>query len=218
MHFLAHYYTELPANNPLFVAGLTMPDLTPRFTRVYNTFIVKQTAPENEGLKQIYRGIVQHFGADKRFHTSPLFAEHVSLATKAFLKVGLSRERLRLSVIAHLAVEMLIDRQIVLEKSEVCTAYYSLLEKADESILSSYFDLFVLENEKQNFFRSFHFYKQRRFLFLFNKIENIVFGLNRVYGLVAKTEFTETEKQNFLKALHNIDGILRYSWQQILNP
>src|SRR6185295_8424082 len=113
-------------------------------------------------------------------------------------------------------VEMLIDRQIVLENKKICNQYYQLIDAADENVLNSYFEMLLLDDEKKNFLRSFRFYKQKRFLFLFNELENIVFGLNRVYGSVAKTEFTETEKQKFLTALHNIDNTLRYSWQEIL--
>ncbi len=217
MHFLAHYYTELPANNPLFVVALTIPDLTPRFTKIYNSLIVKHAPPEDENLKQIHTGIVQHFGADKRFHSSPLFLKHVSQAIQRFLQAGLTRERLRLSVIAHLATEMIIDRQIILENAGICEEYYALIEKADETFLNNYFQLFVPETEKKLFFRSFRFYKEKQFLFLFNELENIIFGLDKIYSSVAKTEFTETEKRKFLTALHNIDNDMRYSWQEILN-
>ncbi len=218
MHFLAHYYTELPADNPLFVAGLTIPDLTPRFTKIYNSLIVKHSPPTSPDLKQIQNSIVQHFKGDKRFHPSSLFLEQIKLTIEAFLKEGLNRERLRLSVIAHLAVEMLIDRQIVMQKKGICEEYYRTINRADETVLTNYFDLFALEEQKRNFLRTFQFFKQKQFLFLFTELENIVFGLNRVYGMVAGTEFTENEKQRLLTALHNIDGDLRYSWQSILRP
>lgn len=216
MHFLAHYYTELPANNPLFVAALSIPDLTPKFTKTYNSFIVKHAPPTSPDLKQIHEGIVQHFGADKRFHHSPLFLKAVSNALQAFLDAGLSRENLRLSVIAHIAVEMLIDRQIMMANQGICEEFYGLLEQADEVVLNNYFDLFSLEAEKKKFLISFQFFKQKRFLFLFSELKNIVTGLDRVYGSVVKTAFTETEKSGFLAALHNIDIDLRYSWQEIL--
>ena len=217
MHFLAHYYTELPANNPLFVAALAIPDLTPRFTKIYNSILVKHAKPDDENLQQIHNGIVQHLEGDKWFHNSPLFKLQMTNAIERFLEAGLKRDKLRLSVIGHIAVEMMIDRQIMLNNETICTQYYSLLENADETILTSYFNLFVLENEKKDFFRSFKFYKQKRFLFLFNELENIVFGLDKVYGSVTKTAFTATEKEKFLAALHNIDNEMRYSWQEILN-
>ena len=216
MHFLSHYYTELPAKDPLFLTGLLLPDLTPGFTRIYNSLIVKHTAPTSHALKQIHLGIVQHIGADKRFHNSPLFVQQVKDAIQAFLQAGLSRERLRLSVIAHVAVEMMIDRQIILENEGICTEYYTLLSQASEMDLTNYFNCYKLEEEKKIFLRSFQFYKQKKFLLLFTEIENIVEGLSRVYSNVAKTGFTAEEKLKFLTALHNIDSHMRYSWQPIL--
>lgn len=217
MHFLAHYYTELPANNPLFVAGLSIPDLTPHFIRAYHRYIARQTKQLHPAHRQIHNGIMQHLEGDKKFHSSVLFKEHVSLTKASFLKAGLSTRHLRLSVLAHIAVEMLIDRHILLSHPDISADYYDLLEKADESIISSYFDLFLLENEKQIFLSRFRFYKQRKFLLLFGELENIITGLDKVYGSVTKTEFTPQEKLKFLTALNNIDGILRYSWQKILN-
>jgi hypothetical protein len=217
MHFLAHYYTELPNNHPLFITGLCIPDLWPRFTRVYNKNIVKHPPFTSPDLKQIQSGIVQHFGADKRFHNSPLFLKEVTAAIQSFVDAGLDRQRIRISVIAHLAVEMLIDRQIVLKDKGICTTYYALLNKADEDSIHKYFSLLLLEGEMKTFLLNFRFYKQRRFLLLFEELENIVTGLDKVYGLVTKTAFTATEKQQLLVGLHNIDLRLRYSWQEILN-
>lgn len=217
MHFLAHYYTELPNDNPLFITGLCIPDLWPRFTRVYNRNLVKHAPFTNPDLKQIHSGIVQHFGADKRFHNSPLFLKEVTNAIQSFADAGLDRQRIRTSVIAHLAVEMLIDRQIVLKDKGICSTYYALLNKADEDTIHKYFSLLLLEGEMRTFLLNFRFYKQRRFLLLFEELENIVTGLDKVYGLVTKTAFTATEKQQLLVGLHNIDLRLRYSWQEILN-
>ena len=217
MHFLAHYYTELPNNHPLFITGLCIPDLWPRFTRVYNKNIVKHVPFTNPDLKQIHSGIVQHFGADKRFHNSPLFLKEVTNAIQSFADAGLDRQRIRTSVIAHLAVEMLIDRQIMLNDKGICSTYYALLDKADEDTIHKYFSLLLLEGEMRTFLLNFRFYKQRRFLLLFEELRNIVTGLDKVYGLVTKTAFTATEKQQLLVGLHNIDLRLRYSWQEILN-
>lgn len=217
MHFLAHYYTELPNDNPLFITGLCIPDLWPRFTRVYNKNIVKHPVFTSPDLKQIQSGIVQHFGADKRFHNSPLFLKEVTNAIQSFVDAGLDRQRIRISVIAHLAVEMLIDRQIVLKDNSICSTYYTLLDRADEDSIHKYFSLLLLEGEMKTFLLNFRFYKQRRFLLLFEELENIVTGLEKVYGLVTKTTFTDAERRMLLVGLHNIDFRLRYSWQEILN-
>ncbi len=217
MYFLSHFYTELPNENLLFVAALSIPDFATGFTRVYNSHLKHASLPQNENLQQIHRGIVQHYAGDKWFHASPLFTKQVAAAVQFFLNENLNREKLRLSVIAHLAVEMMIDRQIILQQKEVGEKYYECINKVDEKLIHEYFALHSLEVAGQSFFSKFQFFKQKQFLFLFNEIENIVTGLSRIYASATKTEFTEEEKKKFVLALHNIDSGLRYSWQEILN-
>ncbi|MCW5909211.1 MAG: hypothetical protein KIS94_15200 [Chitinophagales bacterium] len=216
MHFLSHYYTELPNNNALFVVALGIPDLTSGFARVYNAKLKNAVVKESHENSFVHEGIMKHFEADKRFHQSPAFNAMVKQCTAAFVNEGLNRERLRLSVIAHLAVEMMLDRQIVIQHADVCNRYYQLLGNAAESSLTSYFENFGLENEKKVFLERFTFFKARKYLLLFNEIENIVFGLNRIYGNVTRTNFTDNDTPRFAGALHNIDNIMRYRWQEIL--
>lgn len=216
MHFLSHYFVELPNKNPLFVAGLIIPDLTPGFSKIYNSIIKNAVAPENENLLQIHEGILSHYRADKWFHHSDLFMQHTTMALQSFLKEGLNRDNLRLSVIAHLTIEMMIDRQIILENKWLCDDFYKAIVQTDESLLETYFLLLDTKNSKSSFFATFKFFKERKFLYRFEDIENIVFGLSKVYGSVTTREFTEEEKRRFVTALHNIDNTIRYSWQAIL--
>jgi hypothetical protein len=217
MHFLSHYYTELPADNPFFIAALTIPDLSPRFSKVYNSVIKRGDHPKEENLAQIHRGILAHYEGDRKFHNSKAFVQHTHLALQSLLGEGLDRNRLRLSVIAHLLVEMLIDRQIILEQEHIGKQFYSAIVQADESVLETYFRHFALNHDKRAFFANFQFFKQRQFLYLFKEPEKIVFGLNRIYSSVTGVEFTEDETNRFLAAVHNIDRRMRYSWQEILN-
>lgn len=217
MHFLSHYYYELPLKSPLFVVGLSIPDLTPGFSKTYNSVIKNSVLNKGYDVQQIQNGIESHYKGDKFFHNSAGFKELMSLTTQSFLGTGLSRERLRLSVISHVAVELMIDRQILLENEQLCTDYYNVLESASEETISDYFDMLSLPELKRNFLIKFQFFKQRRFLFLFNDIQNIVTGLNRIYQNITSVEFTEAEKSDFLTALNNIDTTIRYSWKEILN-
>ena len=216
MHFLSHYFVELPNKNSPFVVGLIIPDLTSGFSKIYNSRIKNGIVPEDKNLLQIHTGILNHYHADKWFHNSGLFVQHTTMALQSFLKEGLSRYNLRLSVIAHLTIEMMIDRQIILENKLLCDDFYKAIVQTDESLLETYFLLFGTKNSKSSFFATFNFFKERKFLYRFEELENIVFGLSKVYGSVTKREFTEEEKKKFVAALHNIDNTIRYSWQAIL--
>jgi hypothetical protein len=217
MHFLSHYYYELPVKSPLFVAGLSIPDLAPGFSKIYNSVVKNSVLPNNKDFEQIQLGILSHYEADKAFHNSPIFMNLLSLTTQSFLTQGLSRQRLRLSVIAHLAVELMIDRQILIENEQLGVDYYNHINAADESVLSAYFDEIGQVDSKSNFLIKFRGFKQRRILFFFNDLEKIVTGLGRIYQSVTKTEFTDDESHKFFNALNNIDNTIRYSWKEILN-
>jgi hypothetical protein len=217
MHYLSHYFNELPQNDPYFVAGLAIPDLAPHFSKSYNSIIKNYVVADNRELELIHRGILRHYGADKEFHQSKLFNEHMSKALQSFLEEGLSRERLRLSFIAHIAVEMMIDHRIIVEEEGICENYYRILNSADEQVLNKYFDLHGLAYEKQKFLIRFQFFKERRFLFLFKDIANVATALNRTYSMVTGVDFTPAEQSKFVAALNNIDNALRYSWKLILN-
>jgi hypothetical protein len=217
MHYLSHFYYELPAKSPLFTVGLGIPDLAPGFSKAYNSAIKNSVLTVTPPLDQIHEGILSHYAADKAFHNSPVFMNLVSLTTQSFLAAGLNRARLRLSVISHVAVEMMIDRQIMMENGQLVTDYYTLINNADEKLISDYFDLFSLEETKRKFFIRFQFFKQRRFLLLFTDPANIAEGLSRMYKNLVGFEFTEEEKNCFFNALNNIDSTIRYSWKEILN-
>lgn len=216
MNFLSHYFHELPESNALFVSGLAIPDLTGHFSRIYNSQIKNSAEPTDELLKQIHRGILAHYTADKKFHSSPAFEFQIRSMLQKFSEAGLTRKQLRLSVIAHIAVELMLDRQIIVQEKSIAEDYYRIICSGNEKMLANYFALHSIEHSGKIFLERFAFFKQRQFLFLFSELENIVFALNRIYGSVAKTEFSDSESAKFLSALNNIDVDLRYTWRKIL--
>ena len=217
MHYLSHYYTEIGNNNPLFSVGLIVPDLAPGFSKTYNQVLKKAPEPAHLQLKQLHKGILAHYEGDRRFHNSPLFMQQISRTIQSMVQAGLDRQKLRLSVIAHIAVEMLIDRQIVIQHPDVCNDFYHTIGNATNHDLIAFFDLHSLEVQKREFLSKFQFFKDMRYLYQFSELERVVYALDKVYGMVARTEFTKIEKSQFLQGLGNIDGEIRYNWQEILN-
>lgn len=217
MHYLSHYYTEIGNNNPLFAVGLIIPDLVPGFSKTYNQVLKNAPEPAELQLKQLHKGIMAHYEGDRRFHNSPLFMQQISRTIQSMVNAGLNRQKLRLSVIAHIAVEMLIDRQIIIQHPGVCNDFYQDISNATNHDLIAFFDLHSLEVQKRDFLTKFQFFKDMRYLYQFNDLERIVYALDKVYGMVARTEFTKDEKNQFLQGISNIDDEIRYNWQEILN-
>lgn len=197
--------------------ALGIPDLTSGFTKAYNQKIKHAGAPNNQMFNSIHFGIRSHFEADKKFHSSPLFMQQVRRMTNLFVAENLDRNRLRLSVIAHIAIEFLLDRQILLADKYMAEDYYNKISEADTNIISAYFDEMDMKLEKQDFLSKFQFHKEKRFLYLFDDMQNIVQGLVRVYQRVTGVFITEPEQIKMETALYNIEKEMRYTWQQTLN-
>ncbi len=133
------------------------------------------------------------------------------------MSVGLSRAKWRLSLLAHVGVELMIDRQIVNAEPKLSEVYYQKLNDVDPEVLKKYFEYHNVNVEQQDFLAKFHFFKMRKYLTLFNDINNIVTGLDKMYGQVLNKTFGKQEKEQIGLALHNMDDDIRYRWQELLN-
>lgn len=217
MNFLSHYFVEGQPEEPLFASALLVPDLVSGFTKVYNQHIRKNTMPLPVALQWVNEGIVHHYVADRKFHNSRYFTHACQVALQEMLQAGLNRNQLRLSVLAHLAVELLLDRALLLQQPESCDRLYAVVEKADEELLQAYFNWHGLEHKNTVFLDRFRFFKHRKYIYLFSELKNLVLGMERIYKQATGVAFTDDENKRMEVALYNIDGYIRYNWQQILN-
>lgn len=216
MNFLSHYYFEHCPDSPYLTAGLAIPDLVKHFSKTYNRVLKNAAVPPSVLHSEMHKGILQHYEADKKFHADTDFVEHSKFLIALFLNEGLNRQKIRLSVLAHIAIELMLDGCIVRYDKTIANKYYQTLQATNEGVLATYFDEFCLPIEKQQFLSSFQLFMQRKFVLLLDKSENIVLGLEKIYGPVAGIQFTEIEKQQIVAAIHNMESQLRYSWQQLL--
>lgn len=231
MHFLSHYYIDRHSNDANFVAALTLPDLAHGFTKVYNKVAKHIDEPKHSTLASIHQGLLRHFEGDKLFHPSLAFLHANEEAKQALLKVGINRDEYRVSVLAHLLVEMLLDRQVILHEEALLLRYYELLEQASADAFAEYFAHLEKVSTSEKFeniskviaatgitFQSrFGMFKERRFLHYFREAENILFGLKRTYAMATQVEIANSEDRKFLEAIHVIDAQLRSNWQTLLN-
>lgn len=215
MHFLSHYYVSSKPS-PYYVAGLMLPDIVKGFSKIYNKQVRDKELPEELAFQHLQQGILFHYETDRKFHNSVDFMQQESLVLQSYIVAGLDRNRLRLSVLAHLAVEMMIDRQIVAQHPDVCSDYYSILGQVDESVLKTYLVQTHIIRSEQIILTNFQVFKQKQFLFQLTDVSNLVAGLLRIYTSVTGYKFLSDEREKFVTALNNIDEEMRYSWNKLL--
>ena len=217
MYFLSHFFVDRNRNDPYFAVGTLIPDLATGFTKTYNSKIRNKSFDIKGNEAAIHQGILRHFELDKIFHTSPLFLHHCEKAKQQLIYSQLNRDRLRLSVIAHLGVEMLLDHWLILNFEGIVTSYYKLLQQVDVEILNSYLDKILPEVGKQRFLSNFMRFKEVEFLKYLEKPDGTVTGIVKTYEMATGVVFEKEEEEKLLRALHNIKNDMRYSSEKLLD-
>lgn len=163
MNFLSHYYLDKDNPSAYFKLGLLLPDLV----RGYNQHMRKGVAGYQATLPahtDITAGIAKHHLADRVFHSLPEFA-----ALQANLKSELKTLHLlealpRAWFLAHIGVEMMIDRQLLKLSPHLYVEYYQALDAVSQPIVEKYFQETGCNHLSREFFGNFKVFMERRFL------------------------------------------------------
>jgi len=180
MNFISHYYIFHPNENPAFISGLILPDITRkahkkfRLTQEYND-ISKQ-------FDHLQKGIYMHFETDKIFHDAPFFKTHTS-ALKAIANKNAVFEKDKYTYFfAHLVFEMMIDKILLDRDAEIGIHFYNMLLQADQLLIQNY----ISAIDKQQYLNDFKSYYQRflesQYLNKYTAEGGLAYALKRVFA------------------------------------
>jgi hypothetical protein len=210
MHFLAHLHAQREVSSPEFAFGLILPDLVAGFTKIYNSILSKV---QNED--EIHKGIQHHFNDDKLFHANSVFEQLNHQLTQKLVESGLNRAELRLSVIAHLLVEMLFDRWLVEQHPDLPNRFYNNLEQLNVQSVHLYFNSMNLEHEKNLSLERRQWFLEHRFLYQLHNSEQMTMGVSRIYARLTGRETTKNEQFRIIESVNSFYA-QPINWQAIL--
>jgi hypothetical protein len=216
MHFLSHYYVDRHHDNAYLVLGALLPDISPGFTRTYNSVIRKSEWTPEGAMALIHNGVLRHYEVDAAFHGSMVFQQSCRDALKHMIDAGLDRDKFRLSFLAHIAVEVMLDKQLIVQNSGLINVYYKLLESIQINNFSKYLSQIMPEHQRERTLAGFSRFMEIKFLNYLDKIEGAAEGIMRTAHRATGVEFLEDDKAKLIAALHNIDIEMRYSWNKLL--
>jgi hypothetical protein len=216
MHFLSHYYVDRHGYNPYLVLGALLPDISPGFTRTYNSVIRKNEWHLEGDVSEIHKGVLRHYDVDAQFHSSLYFRKACADALKHMIDAGLDRDQYRLSFLAHIAVEVMLDRQLIAENDSLVSEYYKLLESIEIDTFSLYLSHVMPDEVREKTLGGFARFLEVKFLTYIDTVEGAAEGITRTGLKATGVRFTETDREKLIVALHNIGNELRYSWNKLL--
>ena len=216
MHFLSHYYVDRQVDNPYLVLGALLPDISPGFTRTYNGVIRKRDWAPEGAIGSIHRGVLRHYAVDAQFHEMTAFHDACSKAIRLMMEAGLDRNKYRLSFLAHIAIEVMLDKQLIVQNSGLINVYYNLLESIQKDNLGVYLSHIMPDSQGERTLFAFGRFMEVKFLQYMGETEGAAEGITRTAKVAIGVDFPQEDRVKLITALHNIENEMRYSWNKLL--
>lgn len=193
MNFLSHFYFERQNTNDYIVMGVVLPDLVKNADKNWNLNPQKdeylfRDVPAYAG---ILEGWKRHLEVDRLFHSSTFFKEQTGIL-KQLLLPALQSGPVKPFFLAHIGLELVLDH-LLLTRNHVDTAhFYTQLNTADTDSLKGFLRLAGLADQ-QRFAKFLSEFISSRYLFSYEKMENITYSLNRICMRLWKDPFTNVQ-------------------------
>lgn len=133
MNFLSHFYLDRNLDDSWFFLGVSTPDLVSIFDR--NVRLKKGRMPlirENENTEaeiSFYNGCLRHIEVDGIFHSSKFFKEETGIISELLRNTFRKEELSRTFFVAHVALELILDKILIQETPGLVENYYRHMEK-----------------------------------------------------------------------------------------
>lgn len=212
MNFLSHFYHEAPVHDPGFATGIILPDILSNYSfRARETVKVhpaKIRDYENEQLYALSDGVRRHYEVDGLFHGSAYFEKNVEAIKQYLLPLGIPPFEHRLYAFAHVALEIILDRCLLLQDRSICDRFYAILAMTDFQVITQ----FIADNTQASnpSAVTLHLQKFIEHKFLYDYLDNdrLLDLLSRINARLGNPMFTHSEKLLIQPVIHDIEKTL----------
>ncbi|WP_158795217.1 hypothetical protein [Pedobacter sp. L105] len=217
MNFLSHFYFERQNPNDYIVMGVVLPDLIKNANKEWNLNPQKdeylyRDVPEYDS---ILTGWKRHLEVDRLFHNSDFFKEQTAILKQLILPV-LHIGPVKPFFLAHIALELVLDHLLLTQDEVNADHFYHQLGQANSPSLSGFLRLAKLPDQPRFdlFLGSFI---SSRYVFSYEKMENITYSLNRICMRLWSEPFTESQKELLNEQLEQFKKQLQHNYLHIFD-
>jgi len=206
MNFLSHFYFEKGNHDDNMVMGVVLPDLVKNAQKDGNLYPLKDKHLFEPDAFQyaILKGWHRHVTVDAVFHSSDFFKLHTN-NLKQMLLPALADSPVKPFFLAHIAIELLLDHLLTIDGAVNINTFYEQLNKTDRNSLKAFLENCAVA-DTSIFFSFLDGFISSRYLFSYQKIENIAYALNRICMRLWDNPFSDQQLiliTNHLEAYKN---------------
>lgn len=215
MNFLSHFYFDRHNTNPDMVMGMILPDLVKNADKSWNFNPVKMEDlfPPVPGYQSLLQGWKRHLQVDSLFHSSVFFKEKTALLKQLLLPV-LQSGPVKPFFLAHIGLELVLDHLLLTGMRTDTGMFYTQLERADKTVLLEFLALSGLP-DAQRFEKFLTGFISSRYLFSYEKMENITYALNRICMRLWQNPLTEPQLQELTVQLELFKDLISTDYLSI---
>ena len=215
MNFLSHYYFERDTVDANVILGVVLPDFVKNAEKSCNLYPAKELHAFQYDSNQLslHKGWERHIKVDAIFHSSDFFNTQTQVLKQLLLPI-MEDSPVKPFFLAHIGVELVLDHLLVLDKAVDIDAFYQALESADKVALKSFLGHCGLADDT-SFFNFLNGFISGRYLFSYQKIENIAYALNRICMRIWNNPFTPSQVDQLTIQLEAYKELLAPSYLTI---
>lgn len=221
MNFVAHFFLDREIGNPYFAIGAATPDLL----SIYHPDlrIKKAQIPDvdeldlNEHGLALLDGIERHFEADRIFHSSPLFAKETGAISHALSERFQEGEVPRKYFIAHVLLELVLDKVLIEIYPDLLDTYYRHFEAAAPFLEVEIATSEICQNPLPNYSHFLQKFLENRYLYQYQRWDHIAYVLGRILRRVSIEERKFIEDPRFMVLVKDLESDLKKNYMQFFD-
>lgn len=193
MNFLSHFYFERINTDENSVIGVVLPDFVKNAQKDSNLYPLKEkhlfeTDPHQHA---ILKGWERHLEVDRIFHSSEFFKTQTNALKQMILPI-LEDSPVKPFFLAHIGLELVLDHLLTIQGKVNIDTFYNHLTKSDKQAVNDFLQNCGVEDTTV-FFKFLTSFISSRYLFSYQKIENISYALNRICMRLWQNPFTDNQ-------------------------
>jgi acyl carrier protein phosphodiesterase len=217
MNFLSHFYFE--RNNPdeNMVLGVVLPDFVKNAHKDYNLYPLKIRHLFEKEPQQlsILKGWKKHIDVDQLFHSSVFFQQKTN-ELKQLILPACENSPVKPFFLAHIGLELTLDHLLAINGQININTFYDQLTRANKTALNDFLQSCSL-TDTSVFFNFLNNFISSRYLFSYQKMENITYALNRICMRLWSNPFTDEQLRYLTLQLDAFKHNLQNDYRSIYN-
>ncbi len=219
MNFVSHYYLDRQrSEDPHFFFGVITPDLVGIFDRKIK--LKPHTIPELDRAGHLpedlefYRGVKRHFEADAVFHTSEFFLSQTAALGDRLREVFDEKTLPRSYFLAHILLELLLDKVLIQEHPEILPEFYQHLKNIPylhQLRLSEW----VCKTKMHRYQAYLMRFEERQYLYDYADWRHILFVMRRILDKVNINTGETLHNPKMLTLLKDYEANLENVWPSL---